>query len=86
MLQSLLPEGDLWFLGIFGKPNNICIRVWLFLGSRMIFVFVFGHQNTIRSPLVIVMITGIKNLGPNDDIITNGQGSRNFWVSSAHVH
>ena len=35
---------------IFGKPNNIRIRP--FLGNRIIFVFVFGHQNTIRSPLV----------------------------------
>ena len=33
------------------KPNNIHIRIRSFLGNRIIFVFVFGHQNTIRSPL-----------------------------------
>ena len=35
---------------IFFKPNNICLLS--FLESRIIFVFVFGHQNTIRSPLL----------------------------------
>ena len=34
------------------KPNYICIRIRSFLESRIIFVFVFGRQNTIRSPLV----------------------------------
>ena len=48
-------------LCIFGDPNNIRIlsflvkpnniRIRSFLGSRIIFVFVFGHQNTIRSAL-----------------------------------
>ena len=33
------------------KPNNICICIWLIFSNRIIFVFVFGHQNTIRSPL-----------------------------------
>ena len=28
---------------IFGKPNNIRIRIWSFLGSRIIFVFLFSH-------------------------------------------
>ena len=31
------------------KPNNICIRIWLIFLNPIIFVF--GHQNTIRSPL-----------------------------------
>ena len=37
---------------IFGIPNIICIRIWSFLWNRIILVFIFGHQNTIRSPLV----------------------------------
>ena len=35
----------------FFKLNNIRIRLRSFLKSQIIFVFVFGHQNTIRSPL-----------------------------------
>merc|ERR1711978_487137 len=35
----------------FFKPNNIRIRIRSFFGTRIIFVFVFGPQNTIRSPL-----------------------------------
>ena len=37
---------------IFRKSNNIRVRIRSFLKSRIIFVFVFGHQNTIRSPLI----------------------------------
>ena len=37
---------------IIGKLNNICTRIRSFLGNRIIVVFVFGHQNTIRSPLI----------------------------------
>ena len=40
-----------FLFGHFGKPNNICIRIWSFLGSQIIFVFVFGHfwnSNNIR--------------------------------------
>ena len=37
---------------VFFKPNNIRIRIWSFLKSQITFVFVFGHQNTIRSPLM----------------------------------
>ena len=37
-------------MALFWKKKGIRIRS--FLKSRIIFVFVFGHQNTIRSPLV----------------------------------
>merc|ERR1711978_454739 len=33
------------------KPNNIRIRIRVIFSNRIIFVFVFGPQNTIRSPL-----------------------------------
>ena len=36
---------------VFGETNNIRIRIRSFFGTRIIFVFVFGPQNTIRSPL-----------------------------------
>merc|ERR1711978_262942 len=36
----------------FFKPNNIRIRIRSFFGTRIIFVFVFGPQNTIRSSLM----------------------------------
>ena len=41
----------IYYSFIFGKLNDIyiCIRIPSFLGSQIIFVF--GHQNTIRSPL-----------------------------------
>ena len=32
--------------------HNIRIHIRSFLGNQMIFVFIFGHQNTIRSPLI----------------------------------
>ena len=32
---------------------RICIRS--FLKIRVVFVFVFGHQNTIRSPLIVYL-------------------------------
>ena len=35
----------------FFKPNTIRIRIRSFLKGRIVFVFVFGLQNTIRSPL-----------------------------------
>ena len=34
--------------------HNICIFIRSFLGNQMIFVFIFGHQNTIRLPLLLV--------------------------------
>ena len=37
---------------VFREFNTIRIRIRSFLESRIIFVFVFGHQNTIRSPLL----------------------------------
>ena len=33
----------LQIINFFGKLNNIRIRIWSFLESRIIFVFVFGH-------------------------------------------
>ena len=52
--SSLCIFGDpnnIRILSFLVKPNNIRIRIRSFLGSRIIFVFVFGHQNTIRSAL-----------------------------------
>ena len=40
----------------FGKPNNIRIRIRSPFSKRIIFVFVFGHQNTIRLPLTSLYI------------------------------
>ena len=49
-------EAEYWYSYsysvILEKPNSIRIRIRSFLKSRIVFVFVFGHQNTIRSPLL----------------------------------
>ena len=39
------------YLVIFGKPNNIRIRIRSFLGNRIIFLFVFGHQTTLSQKM-----------------------------------
>ena len=60
---------------IFRKPINIRIPIRSFFGNHIIFVFVFDHQNTVRSPLVRVAMV-VRQGGQGGQGDQGGQGGQ----------
>merc|ERR1711978_741589 len=78
-----IPKYSYSYSGDFFKPNNIRIRIRSFFGTRIIFVFVFGPQNTIRSPLDWTQVLSPPKVGEAE--VLSGHACRDMLTSKTFV-